>query len=298
VLALTSTGDIGSDAWPLIRSRPLRPNLMSVGSLGAGGQGGTPSQSGSMQSGLPSQSSSTMLSQSVSGPGVHNVVAVVEVVVAVVAVVLLVVSVVVVSVVVVAVVVLVVLVVVVSVVLVVDDVVVSVVLVVVSVVLDVLDVVVTVVGSGLVVGVVLVVAVVVVAVVAVVVVAVVVVAVVVVAVEVVAVVVVAVLVVVVGGGTFRPTMSICSQLHFEPVPGSVSSSLLQKPSGMLSQLVHVPVSTTLSALESVHVTIVVNVKVEKRHVPPPLPVHGAVTLLPHGFVFCAYTSPQLSPSAL
>jgi hypothetical protein len=311
VLALTSTGDIGSDAWPLIRSRPLRPNLMSVGSLGAGGQGGTPSQSGSMQSALPSQSSSTMLSQSVSGPGVHNVVAVVEVVVAVVAVVLLVVAVVLVSVVVVAV-----LVVVVSVVLLVDDVVVSVVLdVVVSVVLVVLDVVVIVVSCGAVVGVVLVVAVVVVAVVvvavvvvavvvvavvvvAVVVVAVVVVAVVVVAVEVVAVVVVAVLVVVVGGGTFRPTMSILSQLHFEPVPGSVSSSLVQKPSGWLSQLVHVPVSTTLSALESVHVIIVVNVKVEKRHVPPMPLVHGPVTLLPHGFVFCAYTSPQLSPSAL
>jgi hypothetical protein len=135
-------------------------------------------------------------------------------------------------------------------------------------------------------------------VVAVVVVAVVVVAVVVVAVEVVAVVVVAVLVVVVGGGTPSPTMSILSQLHFEPVPGSVSSSFEQKPSGWLSQLVHVPVSTTLSAFESVHVIIVVNVKVEKRHVPPMPLVHGPVTLLPHGFVFCAYTSPQLSASAL
>jgi len=244
-----------------------------------------------------------MLSQSVSGPGVHGNVVVVDevdvdvvvlVVVDVVAVVLVVVD------------------VVVSVVLVVVDDVVSVVLVVVvSVVLDVLDVVVIVVSCGAVVGVVLVVAVVVVAVVvvAVVVVAVVVVAVVVVAVVavvvvtvvavvVVTVVLVVVLVVVVGGGVFRPTMSIISQLHFDPVPGSVSSSFVQKPSGWLSQLVHVPVSTTLSALESVHVTMVVNVNVEKRHVPPMPLVQGPVTLLPHGFVFCAYTSPQLSPSAL
>jgi len=250
-----------------------------------------------MQSVFPSQSSSIMLSQSVSGPGVHNVVVVDDVLVDVV--VLLVVDAVVLVVDVVVSVVLVVVDVVVSVVLVVVDVVVSVVLVVVvSVVLVVLDVVVMVVSCGAVVGVVLVVAVVVVAVVvvAVVVVAVVVVAVVVVAV--VTVVLVVELVVVVGGGVFRPTMSIISQLHFDPVPGSVSSSLVQKPSGWLSQLVHVPVSTTLSALESVHVTMVVNVKVEKRHVPPMPLVQGPVTALPHGSVFCAYTSPQLSPSAL
>jgi hypothetical protein len=112
------------------------------------------------------------------------------------------------------------------------------------------------------------------------------------------VVVLVVLLVVVVGGTLRPTMSIRLQLHLEPVPGSVPSSLVHTAPGMLSQLVHVPVSTMLSASESVHVTIVVKSIVVKRQVPPMPPVHGPVTALPHGSVFCAYTSPQPSPSAL
>ena len=98
-------------------------------------------------------------------------------------------------------------------------------------------------------------------------------------------------------GTTRPMMSTRSQLHFDPVPGSVVSSLVHTPPALLSQLVQVPASTMLSALESAHVIMVVNWKVLKRQVPPPSE-HGAVTPFPHGFVFWAYTSPQLSESAL
>ena len=102
-------------------------------------------------------------------------------------------------------------------------------------------------------------------------------------------------VVVVVVGTLRPTMSTLPQLHFDPVPGSVSNSFVHIPTTLLSQLVQVPASTMLSASESEHVTWVVNWKVVKRQVPPPLPVQGAVTAFPQGFVFSAYTSPQLSP---
>lgn len=104
-------------------------------------------------------------------------------------------------------------------------------------------------------------------------------------------------VVVVVGGTLRPEMLTRPQLHFEPVPGSVVSSLVHTAPALLSQLVHVPASTMLSALESAHVTWVVKSKVVKRQVPPIPPVQGPITLFPQGFVFCAYTSPQLSPSA-
>jgi hypothetical protein len=104
-------------------------------------------------------------------------------------------------------------------------------------------------------------------------------------------------VVVVVGGTLRPMMLTRSQLHFDPVPGSVVSSFTHTLPALLSQLVQVPASTMLSALESEHVTWVVNWNVLKRQVPPPS-VQGAVTAFPQGFVFWAYTSPQLSESAL
>src|SRR5262249_51235012 len=93
-------------------------------------------------------------------------------------------------------------------------------------------------------------------------------------------------VVVVVGGTLIPLMSTGAQLHFDPVPGFVSISFMQAPSGMLSQLVQVPASATPSALESVHVIMVENVKVLKRQVPPPAE-QGPVTAFVHGVVFWA-----------
>jgi hypothetical protein len=82
-----------------------------------------------------------------------------------------------------------------------------------------------------------------------------------------------------------PTMSIRLQLHFEPVPGSVSSAPAHTPPALCFQLVQELTSAVPSLSESLHSMSTVNVKMVKRHVPPPPPVHGPVTLFPHGFVF-------------
>src|SRR5262249_343286 len=97
------------------------------------------------------------------------------------------------------------------------------------------------------------------------------------------------------GVQMRPVMLTAPQLHFDPVPGSVPSSFRHVPPIWLSQLVQVPASTVPSPFVSVHLTLVVKVKVVKRQVPPPLvqgPLSGAA--FPHGSVFCAYTSPHTS----
>jgi hypothetical protein len=92
-------------------------------------------------------------------------------------------------------------------------------------------------------------------------------------------------------------MLTASQLHLEPVPGSVSNSSLQVPPALLSQLVQVPASATKSPSESVHTISVVNWKVVNRQVPPPS-VQGARTSVPQGDVPWASRSPQSLLSAL
>jgi hypothetical protein len=84
------------------------------------------------------------------------------------------------------------------------------------------------------------------------------------------------------------------QLHFDPVPGSVPSSLRHTPPMLFSQLVQLPTSMIPSPSVSVQKIEVENVKVVNRQVPPPPPVQGPMDAFPHGFVFCAYTSPHTS----
>jgi hypothetical protein len=88
------------------------------------------------------------------------------------------------------------------------------------------------------------------------------------------------------GVQMRPWMLRVLQLHFDPVPGSVPSSLVQTPPMLLSQLVQLPTSTVPSPLSSVQKIDEVNVKVVKRQVPP-IPVQGAMSAFPHGLVFWA-----------
>jgi hypothetical protein len=92
-------------------------------------------------------------------------------------------------------------------------------------------------------------------------------------------------------------MSIGLQLHFDPVPGTVSSTPLQTVLSLLSQLVQVPTSAIPLSSLSAQVIVVVKVNVVNTHVPPPPSVQGAVTAFPHGSVVTECTSPHASKSA-
>ena len=71
--------------------------------------------------------------------------------------------------------------------------------------------------------------------------------------------------------------------------------MVQIPSGWLSQLVQSPMSAVPSLFKSAHVTWVVNSSRVKRHVPIIPAAQEPVCAFPHGLVFWAYTSPQISP---